>query len=281
MNETRISMSVLLCMLGLGCAQAEGNVDRGLDDVVSQSAALKREVYRSSWNGASASASVALPDGWAYLDVWENRTGNQRTASLNYSIERFDPDSLVCQEICFPWYCGEDGGMTPGDDGECPEGCSFEYCYYTNASYEYGWGTIPAGDFNANAKVAALQTDISGNPNFYAERCEISGDEWSCSNVLPSETSFAVRWQADGMFSSSNNGISRYNWGPYSYQSQGNYSSASATATGSFGSVALPGTPGSGWLSRSQGGSVTKVVLGEDGGGGTGGTGAPLPVAGR
>jgi hypothetical protein len=237
------------------------------------------------------------------VDVWEDKSRNQRSAYLSYSLEIVDPDSEVCETICDYWFCGGgfgDGGMgdappfppEPGDPGECPDECTYSYCYYAESTYEYGWGEIPPGDFRANGRTAHVDTTVGDDSDFYVERCTSTPEQWSCTVEPGTPTAIRIDWSAGGMSSYSSTGTSTETWGPYSYRSHGSYRESSARAVGHLGELGFDGAMGNGWIGQSRGGSVQKSIFeggdgdgdgdgdadaGSDtGGGGTGG-GLPLP----
>jgi predicted small lipoprotein YifL len=242
-----------LIYVGLVCAGALtlaacGEVppdDENADSTTTVSQAATT-VTKTKWNGASASVSVPLENGWAYVSAYEDVTKTGRTTYLNYQRSVVDPSSYTCWSET---YC----------DWLDPETCeTYEWCDYTRYSWEYAWGEIPSQAFRAGKSAAHLTVDIANLPDFYSEVCTVdyAVGTYECTNGTGTGN-FDLAWVKNKDFSYSNNGTSRYTFGKYSYKSVGQWSSTSANVSGvAFGSP----LQGVGDISQSKGSSVSKEI---------------------
>ncbi|MDH5673808.1 MAG: hypothetical protein OEZ06_16750 [Myxococcales bacterium] len=281
--DWKLPISGLLLCAAVGCTE-----EKALDapEVATQSQALQSPAYVWSNNGSAAYASVWDPTNYAYVDASEYLDRGGRQAYLYYFAEKADPTSEVCVEECVPW-CFEDGPLLPGmggaggsiggdgGTGECDPACMWSYCYYERWSYEYGWGEIPAQDFNAGQRQAQLNTTLVSGDKFYIERCSYGDSLGGGCEPVTEPVNVSVNWQANQMYSSTSTGTNSFKFGPISYQSQGSYRSTSADASGTIGGFALEGNA-SGGLYQSRGTSIQKGVY-MDGPETDGGVDSPLP----
>jgi hypothetical protein len=253
MKTIQISMTLLALLLAVAC---HSTGPQGPSEVDLNEQALTT-VYRYKWNGASASGSAYGANSSLYFDVSENKSGKTRGANLSFYGWGYDPASEVCQtdHYCYMDYDGQ-------------EYCyDYQYCYFADYFYTYGWGPIPNKSFriNGNAKGATLSVDLANAPGFSAVRCQYY--DWTCTPITSG--SFDVTWASNGAYSYSQNGTSTSTWGSYTQRSVGQSSSASADVRGT-----VLGMNASGWgsLSMSKGNGVSRDISG-GGSGGTGGSG--------
>src|SRR5438046_1031881 len=83
-----------------------------------------------------------------------------------------------------------------------------------------GFGLIPNGDLGGGGNSLKLRTNTTGNPNFVT----FAGPTGPVS----------VDWRANGLFTQSSSGTSVLSFPGFTHRSQGNFTSASANATGSI-----------------------------------------------
>src|SRR5688572_15626190 len=147
----------------VACAAESGNPN--IDSDLAAAGGSPVTVYHSSWTGGQASASYNDELSGGAVDAWQGTTrGGAAIASLNYNTFVVDPTSLVCVIEYYP----PKGGGDP---------IPVEYCFYTRATYEYGWGSIPAADFAVKNGTALLDTTVAASDTFYIERCEVDYDD--------------------------------------------------------------------------------------------------------
>jgi len=91
-----------------------------------------------------------------------------------------------------------------------------------------GSGLIPNGDWSGSRTSARLSTNTTGNPDFL-------------TFVGPSGV-VSVDWRANGLFTASSSGTNTFSFPGFTHRSQGNFTSASANATGSV--IGVPISPG-------------------------------------
>ncbi len=197
-------------------------------------------VWHSVWNGGNANASNW---GWysaAYIDAYENVSGQNRAAYLNYSFSSVDPTSEQCYSWTDWW------------------GDTYTWCYYTRYTWDYGWGQIPASDFQVTPNAARVKTVISSSSTFYAYHCSVDYSTWTFNCGVPVGGTVDVQWSTDGQSSSSHSGTETTSWGPYSYRTSGTWSSSSAHASGSIIGNSFDGFGGFGDTHQV---SVTKDIL--------------------
>lgn len=200
-------------------------------------------VWHSTWSGRSASAYSYDGTTSLWLDVAENTSGKTRSAFLNFTYSGPDPSSYTCYTYN-DWWWG-----------------SFTYCYYTQYINEYGWGPIPAGDFQATANASQAHVHTTTDPNtFGIQKCTWSYWGWYQTCTYGGSESFDIAWNQNGMAFNSSNGTSRYGFGGYSVQNVGQYSAKSADAAGTAAGLTLSGT-NTGWISDSKGTSVARDVV--------------------
>ena len=82
-----------------------------------------------------------------------------------------------------------------------------------------GYGAIPSGDFSGGGAQMRLSTNTSADPDFFV--------------YAGAGGPVSVQWRADGFSTSRSTGVSDLIYGGFAQHTQGTYSSASATATGS------------------------------------------------
>ena len=83
-----------------------------------------------------------------------------------------------------------------------------------------GFGLIPNRDLSGGGNSLSLRTNTTGNPNF---------------NTFAGPTGpVSVDWRANGLFTQSSSGTSVLSFPGFTHRSQGNFTSASANATGSI-----------------------------------------------
>src|SRR3989441_4879852 len=90
-----------------------------------------------------------------------------------------------------------------------------------------GFGLIPNGDLGGGGNSLKLSTNTTGNPSFVT----FAGPTGPVS----------VDWRANGLFTQSSSGTSVLSFPGFTHRSQGNFTSASANATGSI--VGVPISP--------------------------------------
>lgn len=197
-------------------------------------------VWHSVWNGGNASAWLY---GWytsGNIDAYENVSGPNRVAYLNYAYSSVDPSSLQCYSWTDWW------------------GNTYQWCYYTRYTWDYGWGQIPTNDFQVTPKAAHVKTVIGSNPSFYAYHCSVDYSTWTFDCGVPVGGTVDVTWSKDGQWSSSHSGTDQTSWGPYTFQTSGTWSSSSAHASGSIIGTTFDAFGGFGDTHRAN---VTKDIL--------------------
>lgn len=233
-----------------------GSVDQGEDSLPptvespgsqEQASGSTPTVWHSVWNGASASAWFSDATSNGSLWVYENKSGKTRSAYFNLQLNSWDPNSVKCETYTYCW------------DPENPLSCFEEqWCYYTKYEWVYAWGDISPADFKVNANGARLATDLADSSNVYGEKCSVDYEQflWTCEPVSMAG-GIDVSWRANGLFSSTSNGVNTYSFGKYSSKNVGQYQSASADVQGSVLGVDVV-TQGD--FSRSLGVSVSRDI---------------------
>jgi len=229
-----------LCVMAMSVAVGGCAVDDAEDVTtdVAEQGLTQADVWHGTWNGGSANAQFWSPTGSGYLDVFENGSGQNRTAYLSFSTWSFDPTS----EQCFTWtdWLGSD----------------YTYCYYTRFTYAYGWGQIPAGDAQLSPNHAHVKTTLSSS--FGGYQCTVDYTTWPWTCGAPTGGTIDVRWNKNGQSSYFNSGTSQGSYGAYTFKTQGTYRSSSANATGNVLETSF--TDSWGAFGNTRGTSVTKSV---------------------
>jgi len=205
-------------------------------------------VLHSNWNGASAQTQFGgfmTGASGGYVDVSQNSSsgggldaGPGAPNTLSYGWFANDPTSQVCFS------------MPP-----------FNYCFYTRFSYENGFGSIPASDVNISRNTASLDTTVAPGPNFSIYHCDVDYNTgtFNCSNNTGGGA-ISVRWVRTNAYSTFNNGVSRTDYGPMSTKTHGQWSSSSASASGTVMALTFSDAPGS--LGDTHGSTVVKELSG-------------------
>lgn len=215
-------------------------------------AATAVNVFHATWKGAQA--GVWFGDGLVGggIDVFQGTSNRQSTAYVNFSTYAIDPTSEVCTTET---YCVPDRKGSP----DCtPE--EITYCWHSRVSYVYGWGEIPTSQFVSRGTSARLHTTVDA-ATFTIERCTVdqgNGEEpWTCTQG-GAGGEIDVTWSGDRSNSFFSSGVTRQNYGRYSYSSNGTYSSIAASADGAL--FGMPFLNAGGSLSNSKNVSISKDV---------------------
>jgi hypothetical protein len=243
-NKMILGTMVALLVAATGCAKD----DSGRVDAISQTEqAAKPAVYKSKWKGGNVSAFSYTETGSQNFYAWENKDGNTRTTYLEFYSYDQDPDSLVCEmeEVC--WW--DENGVEICED--------YEYCYYADYTYRYGYGEIPSSAFSVGKKTAKLNVSLEDLPNFQSYECSTTSPD-----CVPVTGDISLAFAANGDYASSSHGTNSYTYtfDGYSYTSKstGQSSSRSAKVTGSAFGVLLENATGD--ISESKGSGVTKEI---------------------
>ena len=141
-------------------------------------------------------------------------------ASANWT--EFDPAG----EVTVGFLSVSRGG--PTNNPQTSLGYSVFQCdAFSCSAVRDGFGLIPNGDLTASGKSLNVSTNTTGNPNFLT----FAGPTGLVS----------ADWRANGLFTQSSSGTNQFSFPGFTHRSQGNFSSASANATGSI--VGLPISP--------------------------------------
>ena len=242
----RLGLSGVLVALMSACVADEGPEVGSVEAPV---AAVT--VYRSSFKGTAAHTWFGDELSGGYIDVWQGGTVATPTAGLSYNTYVVDPTSQVCTTES---YCRK-------GDPACTDPVEYTHCTYTRYTYEYGYGQIPAADFQIRGGTARVDTIVAAGPTFWIDRCEI--DYGNPENPYACGTGgggvITIAWMKDGVSSSIWTGTSRWSSGKYSVHTQGNGSQQSAVADGTLVGRDVANTAGA--ISRSHGASVSKDVV--------------------
>ncbi len=244
---TKLICGAALAMMA-GCLDS-GRVDSGklgtTDELLTStgsgsSTGSTTPVFHSVWNGGSANA---WNWGWyssGYIDAFENTSGLNRAAYLYFAVSSVDPNSLQCYTWTDWW------------------GYTYSWCYYTRYTWSYGWGQIPAQDFQVNPNAARVKYTVGSDSSFYAYQCTIDYSTWTFNCGVPTGGDIDVAWSKDGQWSSSHSGTDQSSYGPYTFQTSGTWSSNSAHASGSILGASFDASGGFGDTHQSN---VTKDIL--------------------
>lgn len=226
---------IVTMALVAGCAVDEA--DEPTTSATTQEA-TNVDVWTGTWNGASAHASSWSQYGGGYVDVFENGTGQNRSAYLNFSTSAYDPTSQQCFDWTDWW------------------GYTYHWCYFTRYTYTYGWGQISAQDVQITGTNARVSTTLPSS--YYSTQCTVDWYNWSYTCTTGTGGTVDLRWRKDGQSSYFQSGTQQYAYGAYTFKSQGGFRSASAQAEGSLLGNAFAG---SGGLGDTRGTSVSKSVF--------------------
>lgn len=216
----RLAASALASTLLLGACAPDDQADVG-----SSSDELRTTVFNTVWNGGSADAygGDALSS-WS-VGTWENQSRGVRTAYVSYNLYAADPTSETC--VTETW-----------DRCELPGTCAPEeyvFCYYTRASWEYGYGPIPTSALRISGDAASLDVALP-TAGFATEHCtadHVAGT-FECTPGGGSTGSITLSWAATDWWSNSRNGSESSTYGQYVNRTSGVWTSTSAVASGTF-----------------------------------------------
>lgn len=203
-----------------------------------EQAATQADVWTQTWNGGSAGGWFWGTTGSGYLDAFEYKTRDSRSAYVNFSVGGYDPTSLQC--FTETWF-----------------GETWEWCWYTRYTYSYGWGAVPASDVKLNPNSARVKTTLGAN--FYGTQCTHDWVSWQYTCAPLAGGAIDVSWSKDGFASQFNSGTTQQSYGPYTFKSQGSFRSSSATLSGSILGVDILG--GGGSMGDTRGVNVSKSVF--------------------
>jgi hypothetical protein len=229
----------MACVVALGACAVDAEAPEDVTTAVTEQAVTQTDVWHSTWNGGSATASFSSATGSGYLDVYEGQMGQERTAYLQFSTWSVDPTS----QQCFTWtdWWGFD----------------YSYCYFTRYTYAYGWGPIPASDAQLTPGNARVSTTLGAG--FGGYQCTIDYTNWIFDCGAPTGGTIDVRWNKNNQYSSFSSGTSQQSYGPYTYKQQGTWRSTSASASGTV--LGTSFTESYGYFGDTRGTNVTKSVI--------------------